>query len=432
MTDAGGRATAWRALTATIASPAFARAYSLTAIGVVVASVALTRTMGEAGYLAMLGGLAVLGGWMLVARRDARGVGIVPFTLVAFVGWAAISALWSTNPARTIGGTIALCVVAFTAVVVAQLRDTLQTIRAFADVLRAALALSLALEVLSGVLIDMPITFLGIEGNLAAGGPLQGIFGTRNLLGFIAVIAIVTFAVEARLGAVPRGLSIGSIALAAGLAVFSASPTVVVLGAATLAASALLVVLRRVPVRRRRPALTAIAAVIALLSAAAFAFRQPIVAALGRGDDFATRAGLWDVVLLYSRVRAVQGWGWFGGWPDADTMPFSSIRALSGAPHRSALNSFLDVQLQLGLAGLALFAAMCGLALWRGWAVAIGRRSALVAWVPLILTVVLVNSVFESTTLWGASWFVLVTCVTRAGRTRSWRERVAPAPERLS
>jgi len=44
---------------------------------------------------------------------------------------------------------------------------------------------SLALEVLSGVLIDMPIAFLGIDAHLAQGGPISGLLGNRNELGIM-------------------------------------------------------------------------------------------------------------------------------------------------------------------------------------------------------------------------------------------------------
>ena len=76
------------------------------------------------------------------------------------------------------------------------MRDTIQLVRGLGDVLRVLLGVSLALEVLSGVLLDLPIVFLGIQGNLASLGPMQGIFGSRNQLGLIALIALITFSIE--------------------------------------------------------------------------------------------------------------------------------------------------------------------------------------------------------------------------------------------
>ncbi|MGO8610209.1 hypothetical protein ACC848_45495, partial [Rhizobium johnstonii] len=76
-------------------------------------------------------------------------------------------------------------------------------------------ALSLGLEILSGILLDVPLRFLGIQGKLAELGPLQGIFGTRNSLGIVAVIALVTFAVELRTQSVRPAVAVASLVLAA-------------------------------------------------------------------------------------------------------------------------------------------------------------------------------------------------------------------------
>src|SRR5690554_492820 len=118
---------------------------------------------------------------------------------------------------------------AFIAITIGHIRDTLQTVRAIGDTLRVLLVLSLGAEILSGILIDIPIAFLDIEGNLAMGGPIQGIFGIRNMLGFVAVIALITFFIEWRTQSVAAPIAVPSIALAAFLALVSASPTVLVL-----------------------------------------------------------------------------------------------------------------------------------------------------------------------------------------------------------
>jgi exopolysaccharide production protein ExoQ len=46
------------------------------------------------------------------------------------------------------------------------------------------------------------------------------------------------------------------------------------------------------------------------------------------------------------------------------------------------------------------------------------------AWTPLILVALLVDSMFESFTLTGLGWLMLVLCAVRAGQSRSWRERL--------
>ena len=61
---------------------------------------------------------------------------------------------------------------AFLAIAIGLTRDIIQVIRAVGDVMRFVLIGSLAVEVLSGALIDRPLRFLGVEGLLAAGGPI--------------------------------------------------------------------------------------------------------------------------------------------------------------------------------------------------------------------------------------------------------------------
>src|SRR5690606_2985624 len=113
----------------------------------------------------------------------------------------------------TLTGWLTLLGFTVIAVTIGHVRDTLQTVRALGDTLRWLLTISLALELLSGVLLDMPLRVFGIEGRLALGGPIQGIFGTRNMLGFVAVIGLITFVIEWRTQSIGRPLGMYSIAL---------------------------------------------------------------------------------------------------------------------------------------------------------------------------------------------------------------------------
>ena len=92
--------------------------------------------------------------------------------------------------------------------------------------------------------------------------------------------------------------------------------------------------------------------------------------------------------------------------------------------HASALSAYFDVLLQLGWVGLLLFFALTGFALVRSWLIASERRSIVYAWTPLLLVALLVDSLFESFTLSGPGWLLLVICAVRAGHARSRRERL--------
>ena len=154
-----------------------------------------------------------------------------------------------------------------------------------------------------------------------------------------------------------------------------------------------------------------------------YAARHPIIALLGAGSDFAMRVNLWNTMVDYLRTKPVQGWGWFGAWNQSE-FPFSAINYTLRTSHATGLNAYFDVLLQLGWIGLVLFTAMAGVALVRSWLDASERRSVIYAWTPLVLVALLVDSMFESFTLSGFGWLLLVLCAVRAGQSRSWRERL--------
>src|SRR5699024_2442962 len=98
-----------------------------------------------------------------------------------------------------------------------------------------------------------PLEQLGLEGLIAFGGPIQGVFGTRNLLAFVGIIALITFTIEWRARAIPRHVATYSLVLAGILVVLSRSPTALVVVVALVVAEFALSIARRTrrPARRR-------------------------------------------------------------------------------------------------------------------------------------------------------------------------------------
>ena len=433
--DAAGSATpghpAPRGIPALLNSADFARAYTLAVFAALVGAHFLSRVAGVVTLRTIIAALCAIGLGILVVRRaEVSLLRLVPTTLVLLVLWAFASIFWSTDPFGSFARWTAMLAVAVLAIVIGHIRDTLQTVRALGDVLRGALGLSLALEVLSGVIIDTPLRFLGIQGNLAQFGPIQGIFGTRNMLGFIAVVAIITFAVEMRAHSVRPGLSVFSLSLATALALLSASPTVLVLAVVVGAATGALALVRAVRPERRVRVQWALAALVAVVGVVLYAQRTRIIDALGATDDLSMRANLWALARYFAGRQPVQGWGWFGSW-DVAEQPFATINQLLAQHHSTALNAYVDIQLQLGWAGLLLLCALGGTALVRSWLDASQRRSVVYAWTPLMLIALAVTSAFESVALFGVGWLLLVVCAVRAGQSRGWRERLgAAAPTR--
>ena len=175
MSDADGGAHLVRALRDFAGSARFAQALALIAVGLSFSTHAIRSLIGWPGLLAALAALIALCAVSLVARwRAVEWYGILPITILVFVGWCAASVLWAPSDSTATSAVRVLYLVAFAfvGVYVALMRDTIQIVRAFGDVMRVLLGVSLGLEVLSGIILDVPISFLGIQGDIAGLGPI--------------------------------------------------------------------------------------------------------------------------------------------------------------------------------------------------------------------------------------------------------------------
>lgn len=410
------------------ASPRFATALTQTALATGFSTHLLRSTIGWAGLLGVLLGLAVLAGLSLIARRSFLDWhGLLPISILVFVGWCALSGTWSGYTTVTLQGIGYQVVFAFLGVYIALVRDTIQIVRATGDVLRVLLGVSLGLEVLSGLLLDLPIAFLGIQGNIAFVGPIQGIFGSRNTFALIALIALVTFFVELRSRSVRRPLGIGSLWLAGICLLFTRSPVVLLVGLCVVVAALALYMLRRTPVEGRWMLQLGLlgAALLAVISA--WIERGRIVEMLNAGSEFEVRYTLWQQMWRLVGLHPLEGWGWAGFWP-ADVTPYGWLDFVTGHTRTSGLNAYLDVYFQVGLIGFVAFLALVLLAFVRSWLLASNKRSLVFVWPPLVLVALLVSSAAESTILVEFGWLLLVICAVKASQGLSWRGKLPVNP----
>jgi O-antigen ligase len=407
-------------------SARFAQSLTLIAIGLAFSTHAIRSMVGWPGLLAALATLIVLCGLSLVARwRAVEWYGILPLTILVFVGWVAASVIWSNAPVTTLLRVGYLIAFGVLGLYVALMRDTIQIVRAFGDVFRVLLAVSLALEVLSGILLDLPIAFLGIQGDIASLGPIQGIFGSRNLLGFVALIALLTFIIEWRTRSVQRGRAIASLVLASIALVLAGSPVTWIALGASLVALAALYGLRRAPEhdRWRWQLALLVTGVVTLVTA--WILRVRIIELLDARGEFDVRLDVWREVSRYLAANPLQGWGWVGRWPDA--APYVWIERAIGRELSSALSAWIDAYFQVGVIGMLLFAALVGVALVRSWLLASNRRSVVYLWPALVLVAITVTSFAESFALQEGGWMLVVVCAVKAARDMSWRDALAAA-----
>ncbi len=412
-----------------LGAPRFTAALTHTIIGAELGSLFLTEIIGWAGVLGILATLVLLASLSLVARRQAiEWHGLLPISLLGFVGWVGISVFWSQYQWATLGSVIYFGAVTMLGIYIALVRDTIQIARAFGDVLRVALVLSLALEIFSGVLVDAPLRFLNIQGHLATLGPIQGIFGTRNQLGVVALVALVTFGAEFRTRSISRGLGIGSLIVGALTLLLTRSPiaygSFVIVALATVA----LYGLRRVAPARRRFWQIGLLVFAVAFAATAWGYRTPIITAFSASTELTTRLKLWAEIRQVIPEYGLQGWGWVGHWRTDVLLPFAGFDNFGSRTPASGMNAYLDVWFQVGFVGLLLFLGFAGLTFVRSWLLACYQRSFIYSWPALVLVVLLFTGLAESSVLVEFGWLTFVVCSVKAARELSWRRALASSP----
>ena len=369
-----------------------------------------------------------------------------PKTITAFLLLATLSIAWSYYPGASALGVALQLITTLAALFLAVTLTWPELLRTLGGALRWVLALSLVFELFVAVVVqhevlpffvdygtnDVPNAFYWSRGLLLAGGPIEGIVANRNLLGFIALTAIIVFAVQLRAHTVKRNAGLVWLALAIGMLLLTRSATVTVSLVAVVAALLFALWARRVHDQHRRPLYAVAAASVLAVTAALALFSGQLFGLLGRSDDLTGRFDIWASVTHLALERPVFGWGWVSYWvPWVE--PFNDLAVRKGVTYLQAHNVWLDVWLQLGVIGVILFAALVFSTLWRAWFLAVDRPRlgvkdtepfAASALLPLLLLAALIaQSIAESRMLIESGWVILIVLavVTK-------RQQHAPRP----
>ena len=410
-------------------STRFTRALTLTIIATAFLSFLIRSTLGWPGPIGIVSALVLFAAISFIGRwRELDWHGLLPISLLVFLAWSVITLLWSKYLPSTLNGLAYLLAYAFLGIYVAVVRDLIQIVRAIGDVLRVVLTASLVLEVVSGVLLDVPIRFLGITGSLASAGPIQGVLGTRNMVGFVGLIAIVTFAIELATRSIRRGTGIYSVVIAGLAIVLSGSPVTVGVTIVTAVAAVILLALRRAAPETRRGWHFVLLAVSLLALFSAFLLRGRILEILSTRREFTYRLEIWRELWRLITLNPLEGWGWAGYWRP-NVSPFFALDVIGNRAHTSALNAFIDVYFQTGLIGFVIFVGFVGLAFGRAWVLAASKKSIVYLWLALIVVVLVATAMAESAILVEYGWLLLVICSVKAARDLSWRGRLRRADD---
>lgn len=369
-----------------------------------------------------------------------------PKSLIAFMLLATLSIAWSFYPGGTAIGLVLLWATTIAGLFLSLTLSWTELLRTLSAALRWALGLSLVFELFVAVVVRAPLlpffvdygsgtvpnSFYWSRGLLFQGGPIEGIVANRNLLGFLALLALIVFGVQLAAGTVRRGWGVAWLALAGLMLLLTRSATV------TLSAFAVAAVLlfalwarRRGPQGRRPVYLTAAASVVAGVGGLV-AFSPQLLGAIGKSEDLTGRFDIWRSVTEFALQRPVFGWGWVGYWvPWVE--PFDGLAVRKGVAYLQAHNAWLDVWLQLGVIGVIVFVALALSTLWRSWFLAVDRpRVAVADTAPytatallplLLLAALLAQSMAESRLLIEYGWVLLAVLAVATKRHQG-----SPAP----
>lgn len=322
-------------------------------------------TVNPANTMAVSACMVLLALVFFQQRREVLSLARRNLTSLLFLTLVLLSATWSIHPDVTVRrGVGYLFTIALACYVV---------VRFTRDDRMRALSLSFAISAVGSLAFVAMLPQYGIMhvGDLA--GAWRGVFPHKNVLGPIMAVAVF---VESYLIVVEAGRHRWRFALAAlysALVILSHSATAMLLSMLYAAGACGYVLWKR---HRVAAAAVLTNCVLALIAAAVALWSDPssALSAIGKDPTLTGRTRLWDVVITLIKERPWLGWGYHAMWVLNDPTTIFADKVTGNWGVTSSHNAFLEVTLQLGLAGLGAMLLIVAVALRR--AIQCGRGSA--------------------------------------------------------
>ncbi|MFC5930735.1 O-antigen ligase family protein [Cryobacterium melibiosiphilum] len=401
------------------------------------------RSLGGWWGFGLIAALVVAGSiTLLVTQKSALNWRRFPKTLVAFMALATLSIAWSFYPAAAALGVTLQWITTLAAVFLALTLTWAELLRTLAAALRWVLGLSILFELFVAAVIRGPIlpffvdysdygdekipqAFYWSRALLFDGGPIEGIVASRNLLGFVALLAVIVFGVQLAAKTVKRGWAVAWLVFAIGMLVLTRSATVTLSTAFVVVVLAFALWTRHAHPQHRRPIYATAAAAIVLAGTGLLVFSSQLLGLLGKSEDLTGRFDIWNSVTDLASERPIFGWGWVSYW-NPFVEPFAGLAERKGVVYLQAHNAWLDVWLQLGIVGVVILALLALSTLWRAWFLAVDRPRlgiadttpyAASALLPLLLlAALLAQSMAESRLLVEYGWVLLIVLAVMTKR----------------
>lgn len=424
------------------ASPALARrrlplslvrAWCVVVIASSMAGTAWLMAFGVTGSAVVVAITTAVSAAIWLVQRPRRRWRRLPWFALAYVGWAVLSLLWTEWPRATAMTLALLLATTAQAIFVASVLTGRQIIEAIAAAVKWMLALSVAFElwvslIWRGPILPQfvrpgpdfdgdPIMFWSRD-KLFTDDRIQGIFGNANSLAYIALLGLVIFGLQINTRAGRRGPLAAWTLLAAFCFWRGSSATATMCALAIAIVIVVVLLMRRARTARARRILYVVFAVSGVaLVITLWLLREDLFELLGRSSDLSGRKEIWATVGERFAESPIFGWGYSVPWVPTDPF-FDGWIIDRGVTVMQAHSTWFDVAMQLGVVGVLFFAVALGAFTWRAWFLALGRiprpgadrepRSRLLLIPALVATILLVQSITESSPLLNWGWFLLV------------------------
>ncbi|WP_150306927.1 O-antigen ligase family protein [Planctomonas psychrotolerans] len=368
----------------------------------------------------------------------------LPVPLMAFLALATASIAWSFYPAVSAAGVAIQWATTIAALFLTLSLRWTDNVAALGTTVRFILAASLAFELIAAAVLrrplfpfftdyggrDVPDAYYWTRAELFEGGRIQGIVGNSNLLGMIALLALIVIGVQLACGTVRRRTGYSWLVVAVTTFALARSATAFAALLVTLGVLAVALIARRLTARGRLALAAGVVAAGAVGAVAVSAWSARILGILGRSPDLTGRLDIWAAVRDLAVTRPVAGWGWTSYWAPW-VEPFDDLALRNGVRYLQAHNAYLDVWFQLGAIGLAVFLCLVLSTAARAWWIAIDRPqrsadaplpfSAMDLLPVLLLAALLTQSLAESRILLEGGWVLLcvLAVATKLGTARS-------------
>lgn len=324
----------------------------------------------------------------------------LPRPLMLFLIWCALSFIWSHYRPETLLALAAQWAGVIVALALAVRLTKVEFIDHLSQALRLIVGLSLVFELIAAIFFPQGIlpVYLLPEGALEKwttvpgqapptephpavywtqsllfnNAAIQGIPGNRNLLGMVALLAVITVAVQIAAKRLTGWYGWGWLVISLVTLLLSRSATAVVTLVMAGVAVGLVWLARRLNLKRRIVMYATVVLAIIVGSTALAIWPDELFGLVNRSGDLSGRGDVWHAVVQVASDNWLLGLGWMSYWAPW-IEPYRTLAIMDGVQYLQAHNAYLDVWMQTGVVGLFFFIGIVLSTSLRTWLLAIDQ-----------------------------------------------------------